>query len=270
MSNSSSAQHDNIRTYRDYYSKFAEDYEKRRRREARIIAETMAEWIHLDRLRILDFGVGTGSVWEHLYRKGVGWIHVVGLDIASGMIKIAKEKRIPWLQVLEMQVEDVDHADCFDVVCAHGLIKHCTEPANVIEKAHRVLTSGGYLFVEDLSNEDDAVKIARTLTAQVHNYLGTSRRSSSGLDDKVLLRIIQDAGFREQRQKRSAYSLHFESFKRIRDYFVQKMIFGQYTYNRIPRNNRKEFDEIFLQTLREILHKPIMRRRTFISLFTKA
>jgi SAM-dependent methyltransferase len=168
----SKTQQRNIVVYREYYSKFAKDYEERTREEAKITAETMTEWINLSNLKILDFGVGTGSVWQHLYEKGISNIQVVGSDVAPGMLKLAEEKGIPWLQVFEKPVEDSGYKNCFGLVCAHGLLKHCADPTVVVKKAHKALVDGQF-FVEDLSIQDDVLEIIKRL---MKKSKGTSNR----------------------------------------------------------------------------------------------
>ena len=271
MSYLSRAQQENIRVYREYYSKFARDYEERTREEAKIIANTMIKWINLSELRILDFGVGTGLIWDQLYSKGITNIRVVGLDIAPSMLKMAKRKRIPWLEVLEMRVEDLYHTNYFDVVCAHGLLKHCADPSIVVQKAHKALIGNGQFFVEDLSIEDDVIEIIRRLAPKIKDYLKPSQRKSSFyLADHELVRLVEKIGFRTQRYEKFVYALTYDSFEYIRDFFIEKMMFGIYTYKTIPLRHRKQCDEIFLETLKEVLEKPVLQRRTFISLFEKS
>lgn len=270
MGHLSRAQRENVRIYREYYSEFARKYEKRTREEATTIAKCMAKWISLDNLKILDLGVGTGSVWEQVYLNGVRGISVVGLDIALGMLKMAKEKGIPWLEVLEKQVEDSDYTNCFGMVCAHGLLKHCAEPSVAARKAHEALVDSGQFFVEDLSFKDDALKVTTALTQQIRNYLKPIKRKSSfHLEDNKLLQMIENVGFKKQRYKRFLYSLKFDSFEHIKDFFIKEMMFGIYTYQTIPLKHRKQCDTIFLQTIKEKLEKPVLQRHTFISLFKK-
>jgi ubiquinone/menaquinone biosynthesis C-methylase UbiE len=40
----------------------------------------MSKWIDLSGLKILDFGVGTGIIWEEVYRKRIPNLYVIGLD----------------------------------------------------------------------------------------------------------------------------------------------------------------------------------------------
>lgn len=271
MSHLSRAQQENIQVYREYYSKFAKEYEERTREEAETISNMMIKWTSLDGLRILDLGVGTGSVWNQVYSKGITNIRVVGLDIAPNMLKMAKKKRIPWMEVLQMKVEDLYVTNYFDMVCAHGLLKHCANPATVVQKAHRALICNGKFFVEDLSIEDDALEIIKRLTPKIENYLKPSERKNSFyLADRELLRLVEKNGFRKQRYDKFVYSLKYDSFERIRDYFIDKMMFGIYTYKNIPLRYRKQCDKIFSETLREVLEKPELQRRTFFCLFKKS
>jgi len=271
MSRLSRAQQENIRVYREYYSKFAKDYEERMRKEAKLVADTMIKWIDLNGLKILDLGVGSGSVWNQLYSKGISNIHVIGLDIAVGMLKTAKQKRIPWLEGLDMRVEDLGYTDCFDMVCAHGFLKHCADPTIAVKKAHQALIDDGRFFVEDLSIEDDTLEIIKRLRPKIEDYLKPNERESSFyLADHELIRLVEKAGFQMLRYKKLVYPLAFESFDHIRDFFIDKTMFGIYTYKTIPYKHRKRCDEIFLKTLKKVLEKPVLQRRTFISLFEKS
>jgi len=270
MDHISDAQKQNIRVYREYYSKFAEDYEERTKAEAKKVAETMIRWIDLCNLRILDFGVGTGSVWEQLYLRGVRDIQVVGLDIALGMLKIAKRKGIPWLRVLKKQVEDSNYTNCFDVVCAHGLLKHCADPAIVVKKAREALTPAGRLFVEDLSREDDVLIILKRLTAEIKDYLKPGKRKTSFyMKDDELIQLIENVGFQKQKYEKFVYTLKYASFGHIREFLTEKTIFGIYTYKAIPPKYRSQCDKTFSQIIKEEIEKPILHRRTFICLFKK-
>jgi len=267
----SRAQKANIRVYREYYTKYARDYEERTKEEVKIIAETMSNWINLNGLRILDLGVGTGSVWNQLYSKKITDINVIGWDVAPGMLAMAKRKRIPWLEVLQMRVEDLYYANYFDVVCAHGLLKHCADPSFAIEKAHKALIDEGKFFVQELSTEDDVFRIIRKLTPKIKDYLKPSERKSSFyLADPELLLLVGKAGFQMLKCQKFVHSLMYKSFEHLRDFFIDKTMFGIYTYKTIPFGHRKQCDEIFMETIRGELEKPVLQRRTFISLFEKS
>jgi 2-polyprenyl-3-methyl-5-hydroxy-6-metoxy-1,4-benzoquinol methylase len=230
----------------------------------------MIKWLNLRNLKVLDFGVGTGSVWKELYLYGIRDIQVLGLDIAPGMLKIAKEKRIPWLKVLEKQIEDSSYTNCFNVVCAHGLLKHCADPTIAVKKAHKALTPAGQLFVQSLSREDDILTIIKRLTTEIKDYLKPSKRKTSFyMKDGELIQLIENVGFQKQRCEKFVYTLAYRSFEHIKKFITEKTIFGIYTYKTIPLKYRRHCNRIFLQIIKEELEKPLVHRRSFICLFKK-
>jgi len=205
-----------------------------------------------------------------LLLKEVTNIHVVGLDVAPGMLRMAREKKIPWLEVFEKRAEDSDYTNCFDMVCTHSLLKHCADPTIVVKRAHKALINDGQFFVADLSIEDDVIKIIHKLTSQIRDNLKPSKRKSSFyLADDELVRMIENVGFQKRRYEKFICALPLESFENIRNFFVNKTMFGLYTYKTIPSKHRKQCDKIFLQTIREELEKPVLQRRIFVSIFEK-
>jgi len=265
-----SAQQQNILVYKEYYSAFAEDYEKRTRERAKIIARTMTRWIDLKDIKILDLGVGTGSVWEELYVRGISTIHVVGLDVAPGALRIAKQKNIPWLEFCEQKAEDAHYSDYFNIVCAHGLLRHCENPGIVVERARAALKDNGQFFVEDMSLKDDILKIAAKFTAEIKNYLKPSKRKTSFyLTDEKLLHLMENVGFNLEKCERFVYAERYKSMEQIKKFLIEKTMFGLYTYTNIPLEHRRECSKTFSRILRECLKEPMLHRHIFISLLRK-
>jgi SAM-dependent methyltransferase len=263
-------QEENIKIYREYYSSFAREYEERNEERARVIAETMRRWLGLKNLRILDLGVGTASIWEKLYLQGVKDIQVIGLDIAPGALSLAREKGIPWLEVLEKGVEDCDYLNRFDLVCAHGLLRHLANPMVVIEKVGEALVKEGKFFLEDVSFEDDFSRVLRKLVERIRHYLKpTGRKSSFHLKDEGLVRLVEEGGFRLRRNLRMERKILYSSFEEIKNFLAEKTMFGLYAYQKIPLLDRKRCDRIFLRTLEEELEEPVVWRRRLMGLFEK-
>jgi 2-polyprenyl-3-methyl-5-hydroxy-6-metoxy-1,4-benzoquinol methylase len=265
-----SARQLNIRVYKEYYSTFAEDYEKRTHERAKIIARTMASWIDLKDIKILDLGVGTGSVWEELYAQGVNNIYVVGLDVAPGALRIAKQKNIPWLELCDQKAEDAHYSEHFDIVCAHGLLRHCENPRIVVKRAHTALKDNGQFFFEDMSLEDDVLRIIAKFTTEVKNYLKPSKRKTSfHLTDKELLHLMENVDFDLEEHERFVYAERYKSMKQIKKFLTEKTMFGLYTYKNIPLEHREECDKIICRILRKYLKQPMLQRHMFISLLRK-
>lgn len=265
-----SLQQENIRAYKAYYSTFARDYEKRTRERARIIAKSMGKWIDLTNVEILDLGVGTGSVWKELYVHGIGNIHVVGLDVASGALRMAKQKNIPWLELYEQNAEYAHFFDCFDIVCAHGLLRHCENPRTVVQRAYEALKHSGLFFVEDMSLKDDVLRIIPKFTGEIEHYLKPSRRKTSFyLTDQELLQKIEKVGFNLKKRERVVYVERYNSIQQIKEFFLEKTMFGLCTYKSIPLKHQEECNKTFSRMLRKHLKEPKLHRHIFISLFQK-
>jgi 2-polyprenyl-3-methyl-5-hydroxy-6-metoxy-1,4-benzoquinol methylase len=265
-----SAQEKNIRVYREYYSNFARAYERRTKQRAKIIAETMRRWVRLDGLKILDFGVGTGMIWEELYRKGVQNIYVVGLDVAHGILEVAKERKIPWLNVIEQRVEDWNYKACFDLVCAHSLLKHCEDPMIIARKAHEALRRDGLFFVDDLSIDDVVLRIIEKFSNKAKRYLKPSgRRTSFYLPDDELVKAIRNAGFSLQNIQEYTYKSVYDSLDQIKNIFLEETMFGLYTYRSIPTQYRQTCDKTFHKIIQDEIKEPTLERHFVMSLFQK-
>lgn len=264
------AQEKNIRVYREYYSAFARDYEERTKEGAKKIAETMMNWINLTGFQVLDMGVGTGSVWEELHKKGINNVHVVGSDIAPGALKIAKEKHIPWLEVLEKKAEDIDYVNYFDLVCAHGLLKHCASPEPIVRRGYAALKKEGLFSYEDLAYEDQVLKVGRQFVAEAKKYLKPAgRKTSFNRLDSEMLGIIEDDGFSLQRYETFTYKTRFGSMEQIKRFFLEKTLLGIYTFRTIPAKYKKKCEKIFAKTIQNELKEPALSHARLICLFKK-
>jgi len=213
--------------------------------------------------------VGTGSVWEELYKKGISNFHVVGLDVALGALKIAKEKRIPWLEVLEKKAEDCDYVDCFDLVCAHGLLKHCASPRTIAERAYAALKKDGLFFYEDPAFDGQALRVVRQFVTEAKDYLKPRRKTSFGMPDAELLRMIERVGFSLQRHETFTFTTRYGSMEQIRDFFTEKTLFGIFTFKTIPVKHRKKCEGIFVKILQKELRGPLLSCARVLCLFKK-
>ncbi len=105
--------------------------------------------------KVLEIGCGTGAMARALVRKNSFSGTVFGIDQSAAFIEAARrfsaaegiEER------LEFNIGDVhalDFADnSFDVVFAHTLISHVTDPHQVLKEIARVLRKGGMLAIFD-------------------------------------------------------------------------------------------------------------------------
>jgi ubiquinone/menaquinone biosynthesis C-methylase UbiE len=103
--------------------------------------------------RVLDVGCGPGTITLDLGRL-VAPGEVVGLDTSSEVIAAAEAARVSAeVENVSFSVGDVyalDHADAsFDVVHAHQVLQHLTDPVAALVEMRRVLRPGGLVAVRD-------------------------------------------------------------------------------------------------------------------------
>ena len=100
-------------------------------------------------LDLLDIGCGPGTITGDLARR-VAPGRVVGLDASAEVIEQARRLGASGVEFAVGDAYDLDAADAsFDVVHAHQVLQHLTEPVAAIIEARRVLRDGGILAVRD-------------------------------------------------------------------------------------------------------------------------
>jgi SAM-dependent methyltransferase len=119
-------------------------------------AENSAGYL-LPRLRpgmsLLDVGCGPGSITADLARR-VAPGRVVAIDRAAEVVELARQAGGPAdLDNLSFQVGDVYSLEfedtSFDVVHAHQVVQHLSEPVRALAEMRRVLKPDGVLAVRD-------------------------------------------------------------------------------------------------------------------------
>jgi ubiquinone/menaquinone biosynthesis C-methylase UbiE len=103
--------------------------------------------------RVLDVGCGPGNITADLARR-VFPGSVTGIDVAEDVVVAAARDFPPADDArVEFAVGDVyslDHDDAsFDVVYAHQVLQHLSEPVTALREIRRVLRPGGLVAVRD-------------------------------------------------------------------------------------------------------------------------
>jgi SAM-dependent methyltransferase len=109
--------------------------------------------------RVLDAGCGNGLLLEHLARRRAPVDRYVGIDVSSGMLAHARERRerlrrageaAPTSQLAQADVLRLPFAaDTFDLVVARGLLHHLSDPAAGLRELARVLRPAGSVLLLD-------------------------------------------------------------------------------------------------------------------------
>jgi len=105
--------------------------------------------------RILEVGCGTGAMLRLLVRRADFTGEAIGVDHCSPFIeagrRFADNEKVG--DRITFRIGDVHHLDfpdaSFDVVIAHTLVSHVTEPAMVVSEMGRVVRSGGTIVIFD-------------------------------------------------------------------------------------------------------------------------
>lgn len=153
-------------------------------------------------LRLLDVGCGPGTITVDLARR-VAPGDVVGFDVADDVVArgaaLLDEPGAPVNCTLRTgdvyAIEEPD--DSFDVVHAHQVLQHLTDPVTALMEMRRVLRPGGLLAVRDadyggmvwapsIPEIDEWMVIYRAIAAAQRSQPDAGRH---------LLRWVQEAGF---------------------------------------------------------------------------
>jgi SAM-dependent methyltransferase len=102
----------------------------------------LAVGLHAD--RILEVGCGTGHWLAAIGSVAQG---LVGLDLSSGMLHQAQQRRGPWGLVRGYARRLPFEGDSFDLVFCVNALHHFERPRTFVHEACRVLRSGGALAV---------------------------------------------------------------------------------------------------------------------------
>jgi 2-polyprenyl-6-hydroxyphenyl methylase / 3-demethylubiquinone-9 3-methyltransferase len=143
-------------------------------------AEFVRSRMALAGARVLDVGCGGGLLCETLARGGA---RCVGIDLAAGMIEVAKlhamEQQLPIdYRVLAADSLASAEPESFDAVTCMEMLEHVPDPAAILESFARLVRPGGHVFVSTINRNLKSFALAivgaeyllRLLPRGTHEY----------------------------------------------------------------------------------------------------
>jgi phosphatidylethanolamine/phosphatidyl-N-methylethanolamine N-methyltransferase len=104
--------------------------------------------------KLLEIGIGNGGHLP-LYNKR----EITGIDISGAMLKRAERHKSDFIQLLEMNGENLNFGDgVFDYVVLSHVVAVTESPRKMLNEVFRVLKPGGKLFILNHFTPDNALK----------------------------------------------------------------------------------------------------------------
>lgn len=180
--------------YPRVFSKYAEAYKRRlddimARGEARGRLR-MLELLSLQSgMRVLDLACGPGNITRLVATQVHPGGHVIGVDMASGMIEVAMQESAPGTDFAVMDMEHLGFSDrAFDaVVCGHGL-QFAPDLGQALREADRVLRSRGLLAASVPAPSTDD-RVWDLIDSVIDHYLPPAPRAT---DETATRKTIGD------------------------------------------------------------------------------
>ena len=93
---------------------------------------------------VLDLGCGDGGLTARI-ADSLPRGKVVGIDASRGMIEAALPKRRENLTFRLMDIDDLDHLDCYDIIFSNAALHWVKDHRRLLHSVRRALRTGGRL-----------------------------------------------------------------------------------------------------------------------------
>jgi demethylmenaquinone methyltransferase/2-methoxy-6-polyprenyl-1,4-benzoquinol methylase len=122
--------------------------------------------------KILDVACGTGILFTDYLNRGAA---VTGVDISSGMLRIAKNK-FPDIQLICEDAEEYEFEKDYDAVMIYNAFPHFSNPEKLIGNLGKALKVGGRFTVAHGMSEKELEKCHSTVAKDVSLVLPSKEK----------------------------------------------------------------------------------------------
>jgi ubiquinone/menaquinone biosynthesis C-methylase UbiE len=212
--------------------------------------------------RIIDLASGTGEPALTLARRMKGHTHILGVDAADGMVRVAQAKvtkeRLPGISFQCMPAEKLTFEDNhFDrALCRFGVMLFA-DPLQGLKEMRRVLRPGGRFALAVWSTPEtmptmhwSSQVFSERLPEDLHPPLAkiTSLGAPGLLED-----LLSTAGFSGFSVVRKIFDYQFKSFDDYWDTVEASDILKQ-QYDALPQNERNKIRDEVGRFARDFVH----------------
>ena len=182
---------------KQHFSRGARNYDVHAHLHRRIIDDLLGFLPNSKPQNVADLGCGTGLLTEEI-RKKYPRARIVGVDLAPGMIEVAKSK-VPGAEFIEVDAEELPfERSSFDLLVSSSSFQWM-DAEKVVREAGRVLKPGGQLifstFGEGTLKELEALgfRIHQLPSLEEWNKLLLKRFASVQLESRIFREFFQSA-----------------------------------------------------------------------------
>lgn len=154
-------------------------------------------------MQIVDLGCGAGIFTKILHELG---FQVVGLDISSGLIKVA-QGQFPQIEFVVGDVEELPfESQSLDGIFLSGILHHLPDPSKCAQEVYRVLKAPGIFVAFDPNRRNPFMWLYRDKSSPFYSSQGVTENERPLLAEEIVP-VFNQVGF--QVSTRYLSGLHY-------------------------------------------------------------